>query len=441
MKITILPDQFGGDPQSVAMLQAFYSRSIEPIESRLEKLGNDLTKVREALKRYYIGYGHQSIAEGASVTLFVENVSILAAKAIQEDPQYRGQECSSRYIELSGEGYPAGGNSAIAWAGLQKEILAALLVGVREKHPFEGAEGDSKGHTTWMNATAARAFDIARGWIPASALTNLSVHMTIRQLNDMTARLSGHPLVEVVEIAHEMKRVLADRYPDACVPEYTPYDREYVYWLAMGGTSAWYNTSKSLHLVDRPYRISTTGVLRHEVAAFLSKRPKYAAIPNHMQNDLSFTLEGAMDYGTWRDLQRHRRNTGAPPMLTADYGFQTWYAARLSDYLREDDAVRFSNSTVLLITKFRDSCTEPVQDQYRLPIGMNVVFSYTFGLAQAVYLAELRSGNTVHPILRPFAQALAEDLEETHGVKVYYDKEPARFDLKRGTQTITENAA
>lgn len=438
MKISILPDQFGGDPQSVAMLQAFYSRSIEPIDSRLEKLGNDLTKVRKALKQYYLGYGHNSIAEGGSVTLFVENVSILAAKAIQEDPQYRGQECSSRYIELSGEGHPSGGSSAKEWAELQKEILAKLIISVREKHPFTGLQVGS--HATWLNATAARAFDIARGWIPASALTNLSVHMTIRQLNDMTARLAAHPLVEVVEIAHEMKRVLAERYTDACSPEYSTYDREYVYWLSEGGINAWYYTVKPLYTLDSPMNLKAEARLTPAEAEFLSKRPKYAAVPSHMQNCITFEFDGVMDYGTWRDLQRHRRNTGAPPLLTASYGFNAWYLNCLDDYLSEEDATKFKNSTIRLTTLFKSTRKDPVQDQYRLPIGMNVSFAYTFGLAQAVYLAELRSGNTVHAILRPFAQYIAEQLETVHGVKVYYDKEPARFDLKRGTQTITENA-
>lgn len=438
MNITVLPKEFSGDPEAVAMLQAFYSRSIEPINSRIERMGGKTEKVKEALKRVYLGYGHNSVADGGSVTLFIENVSILAAKALQEHPLYNGQECSSRFLELSGEGYPSGGSSAKEWAALQKEILEKLIVGVRATHPFDANEDDAKAMATWRNATAARAFDIARGWIPASALTNLSVHMTIRQLNDMTARLSAHPLFEVVEIAHEMKRVLAERYTDACSPAYTAYDNDYIYWLRNGGSAVWYNTDSKWFAGDMV--LNATGSLTIAVSEFLSKRPKYAAIPTHIQNYITFTMEGIMDYGTWRDLQRHRRNLGAPPMLTAHNGFNKWYIDALHDYLSEDDATRFSNSTVRLITKFKNIGTEPVLDQYRLPIGMNVVFSYTFGLAQAVYLAELRSGNTVHPILRPFAQELARELEIMHGVKVHYDREPARFDLKRGTQTITENA-
>jgi thymidylate synthase ThyX len=80
MELHILSPQFSGDPEAVAMLQAFYSRSAESIVSRVERLGKDLTSVKAALKKFYIGYGHQSIGDCGTVTVFVENVSILAAK-------------------------------------------------------------------------------------------------------------------------------------------------------------------------------------------------------------------------------------------------------------------------------------------------------------------------------------------------------------------------
>jgi thymidylate synthase ThyX len=105
MELHILSPQFSGDPEALAMLQAFYSRSAESIVSRVERLGKDLTSVKAALNKFYIGYGHQSIGDCGTVTVFVENVSILAAKALQENPLYNGQECSTRYIELSGKVY------------------------------------------------------------------------------------------------------------------------------------------------------------------------------------------------------------------------------------------------------------------------------------------------------------------------------------------------
>jgi hypothetical protein len=67
MELHILPPQFSGDPEALAMLQAFYSRSAESIVSRVERLGTDLTSVKAALNKFYIGYGHQSIGDCGTV--------------------------------------------------------------------------------------------------------------------------------------------------------------------------------------------------------------------------------------------------------------------------------------------------------------------------------------------------------------------------------------
>jgi len=44
--ITILGPEYTGDPEALAMLQAFYSRSSEPIFARITRLGGDMTKVK-----------------------------------------------------------------------------------------------------------------------------------------------------------------------------------------------------------------------------------------------------------------------------------------------------------------------------------------------------------------------------------------------------------
>ena len=62
--ITLLPEIIQGDPEVVSMLQAFYSRSHKPISDRLEELTADTKQtVKEALKKYYLNYGHASIAD------------------------------------------------------------------------------------------------------------------------------------------------------------------------------------------------------------------------------------------------------------------------------------------------------------------------------------------------------------------------------------------
>jgi thymidylate synthase ThyX len=51
------------------------------------------------METFYVGYGHASIADCGSTTIFIEGISILADKAIQDWQLYSGQETSTRYID------------------------------------------------------------------------------------------------------------------------------------------------------------------------------------------------------------------------------------------------------------------------------------------------------------------------------------------------------
>jgi thymidylate synthase ThyX len=96
MKVFIY-DEFG--PQDTAMMQALYSRSAESVEVHAEKV--KASGSGKFMEKFYDGYGHASIADCGSTTLFIEGVSMLVAKAIQDWPLNSGQETSSRYIDMS----------------------------------------------------------------------------------------------------------------------------------------------------------------------------------------------------------------------------------------------------------------------------------------------------------------------------------------------------
>src|SRR5262245_12045885 len=84
-------------PEAEAMLQALHSRSIGGLESHLKivaEKGPD-----NFMKNFYVGYGHKSIGDCGTASLFIEGVSMLAAKAIQDWALYSGQESSTRYID------------------------------------------------------------------------------------------------------------------------------------------------------------------------------------------------------------------------------------------------------------------------------------------------------------------------------------------------------
>src|SRR3989338_1872863 len=96
MKIFIY-DEF--NPEDTAMMQALYSRSAASMAEHVEQVRK--TGSGKFMEKYYVGYGHASIADCGSTTIFIEGVSMLVAKAVQDWPLYSGQETSSRYIDMS----------------------------------------------------------------------------------------------------------------------------------------------------------------------------------------------------------------------------------------------------------------------------------------------------------------------------------------------------
>ena len=96
MKIFVY-DEF--NPEDTAMMQALYSRSAASVVEHVEKVKQSGSG--KFMEKFYVGYGHASIADCGSTTIFIEGVSMLVAKAIEDWPLYSGQETSSRYIDMS----------------------------------------------------------------------------------------------------------------------------------------------------------------------------------------------------------------------------------------------------------------------------------------------------------------------------------------------------
>ena len=87
--VLVLNNEAKIDGQAEAMLQALHSRSIGGIESHLRILKEK--GAENFMEQFYVGYGHKSIGDCGSATVFVEGVSMLAAKAIQDWRLYYGQ--------------------------------------------------------------------------------------------------------------------------------------------------------------------------------------------------------------------------------------------------------------------------------------------------------------------------------------------------------------
>ncbi len=418
------------DADSKAMLQALYSRSYASIETRLEL---DQKSLKEKLKKYYVNWGHKSVGQLGDSIIFIERVSLLAAKAIQDTPLYDGQESSTRYIDFSTQEFIS---HSADQASMNEELRAfyikatpILIDSLKKEFP----QGDAD-PTKWDNTIKARAFDILRGFLPAGASTSLCFKGSFDLINDHFGKLLYHPLQEVRDIA---KTVLTDfqaKYPSGSIPiEKLAEDFKY-----MKSTSD--SDSDSEHFYQSTVGNRGLNICYLEGSKLLRTLPprkKYEQYPNRLSKSFVITFTKEIDFGSYRDLHRHRNGMITMPVLTPHFGFENFYIDSLPLSLKDE--------AWTLLAKVKEFCNlgdlSKYDLQYSVPIGFKVPFTYQCDLNQVIYILELRTQKTVHQTLRKLCHSWYESLmssPETGKLSIYVDLDEDNFSLKRGTQTFSE---
>ncbi len=427
------------------MLQALHSRSIGGVDAHLLKLAQK--GARQFMDTYYVGYGDKSIGDCGSATIFIEGVSMLVAKAVQDSQLYNGQESSTRYIDFSKQPF-ANPHGSAEGSQLLESLRAFHLEGLQvmkeelaRRHPRQEGEDEK----IWQKAINVRAFDIMRSFLPAGAATNLAWHGELRQMADQLIRLRNHPLPEVRDVAAAAQEALDEMFPSSfkqkkyiATESYTRMWMEELYYFNFKNEDL---SRRQAHLqgatlerdsVDRALLRDYTEVLKNRPVK--TEPPKFLAECGQMQ----FTF--LLDFGSYRDLQRHRALVQRMPLLTDSWGFEPWYFEQMPAPLR-DKAMNF---LAQYEKKVRELRLNAVEAQYYLPMGYRVACRITGDLPALIWMVELRSGISVHPTLRTIAQDIGRQMLTKlgeYGLVLYIDNSEDRFNYKRGAQDIVEKSS
>lgn len=428
------------DAEADAMLQALHSRSAKGIEDHLLIL--DERGAENFMESFYVGYGHKSIGDCGTTTIFIEGVSMLVAKAVQDSQLYSGQETSTRYIDFAEQEFrdPIGsqlsGQVLDEWRAFYIDSKEELLAHLRTQFPRNEGENES----TYEKAIAARSFDILRGFLPAGATTNLAWHTNLRQAADKLCWLRNHPLKEVRDVAAGVQAVLSERYPSSFSHKTYPASEHY-YAEVMRDCAYFGGDRGDYDLFAQQGELGIkSGVIDVAIEKYrhlLEIRPPKTELPKIMNECGTIQFSFLLDFGSFRDIQRHRAVTQQMPIVGMQYGFETWYLKSLPDALR-------TKAEILLKTQMGHlRLLAPMRQkevlQYYMPMGTLTPNRVTGGLPALVYLIELRATRFVHPTLRRRAKQMAEYLQTTygrHGLVLHLDQDPDRFDIKRGEQDI-----
>ena len=461
-----------GLPEEViAVLFAYYSRSRDDLRTNLARLLADqeidvgepparpaLTlatdKARAFHEKWVVGYGHASVAEHAVVHLAIENVSIVASKVIEDLRLAAYTEKSTRYVVFDQKSYvEPPGLSPEAQAtyrniveGLFKvylDLMPKVMDALKARLPRpEGTTEAAHGA-----AIRAQACDLLRGLLPAATRTNLGLTANARALEGLLAKMLSHPLGEVVSVAKAMHRASLTVAPTLVkYAAENPYRKglgkavgevlRQVYTPPPGGPSSTMVVNQPVRLVrydkDALERVAlalvydgadphahaaglvdglrqaSTSELREVVAAAFAGRGPHDPAPRGMEAS-SMTFELMLDYGAYRDLQRHRMLSPATQQLTCHLGFDT--PAELSD-LGFGDA--YQDALLGIYAPWLTLDAHPLEAQYAVPLAYRVRTLWTLNLRELFHVIELRSGKQGHASYRRIAQGLYRSAGTVH---------------------------
>jgi thymidylate synthase ThyX len=486
--------------ENSAMLQALYSRSAGSVNDHLSKLVQSGSS--SFMKNYYVGYGHASIGSSGYCTLFLEGISMLAAKAVENSPLFNGQETSSRYIDFSKQNFynpyliTNPGLGAYVQQSLDKlrafyiKAQEPLKTHLRGKYPNMSGSTDSvesdRLKAIYEKTISAKAFDILRGFLPAAATTNVAWTTSLRTAHEQTVLMLHHPLREVRVMASAIYVRLYRQYPSSFVKEYsvdywqeefnkntnTIFNKELSFDEFMEKVKQFegndlfeyhshldhfYSVNQSRGITYKPFYY----VVDHSFSESMMKihgqqpesddiRPMYWAgdaypgrkkteyLPLHSpaRTRSSVTFGMALDFGSFRDLQRHRAGYTSMPVIDGALGFQAWYMDQLPESLK-GEADKVLREVWKVARAIQAADPDDLNLQYVFPMGTYVKVNCDWSVAQAIYVAELRTGKTVHPTLRKPMQELARFLER-NGHRVMADYDESDWTTKRGKQDIVE---
>ena len=409
------------------------------------EVDNASKKAISFMEKWVLGFGHSSVAEGAVVGIGMEGVSILETKVIEDNRISSFVEKSTRYVSFGRDSFyidPALKNSNYgtrvqevvdnlfqAYTDLHEPVLDY----VKEQAPREENQSES----AWNRSCAARRFDAIRYLLPACTKTSLGWTVNARALEHAINKMLSHPLGEMQALG----KALQDE-GTAVLPSLLKYTGKKDYLADTESDMRDYASSLSLDshpgqiqkatLVDAPAdldtQLLTAIVYRYSNAPYeevksrmssLSPEEKEKIYDRYLQKMGEFdwpmrelehsklTWDIVIDYGAFRDLQRHRVCTQTNQLLTTFYGYSTPPDIVGAGVQKEyDDAMGAADEL------FRELHAEmPYHAQYVVPLGYRHRYLMSANLREMYHIIKLRSTAHGHFSYREFARLCYDELK------------------------------
>lgn len=417
----------------------------------------DAARAEDFYARVLVGYGDDSVAELAGAHLAVEQVSNLAAKALEDSRiGISPLEKSTRYVRFDRPGpdgrypyhrgpelaHPAYEPAMDALFAAYSELMTPLLRRVREQHPIEPGESER----AWKSATRARALDLLRGLLPAATLTNLGLYGNGRAFEYLLTKLAASELPECAALAGELhgelshvipafvRRALDERY-GAPAAAYLAEARRQLAALAPPRPGSHAPEGPRVRLLrfdrDAERRVAAAALFPHAdlplgeleelderevdvdrvLQALLGGRGNRRHRAPRALEHAHYTFEITANFGAYRDLQRHRMLTQERQALGTDLGYDV--PAGIAEHGMEG-RYRAAIERAAEAHRALEASSGRALAQYAVPLAFRLRWYFHVSLREVYHLCELRTGPQGHPDYRHVTQEMFRLVRDVH---------------------------
>lgn len=434
----------------------------EDNDNELEDQSIAIKKAQNFYDRILDGYGDDSIGELGGAHLAIENVSMIAAKVIEDariggsplekstryiyfDQKYEGEYLFYREPNLMTSAYR---DRYVDMCNHLFETYGKLIPPLTEQMEKDFPKEHDVSKVAYTAALRAKVLDCLRGLLPASALTNMGMYGNGRFFETLVQKLNCNNLHELQEIGRSAHQELSKVIPSFVrradlnhkhqntYAEFHERMQEELEQMREQYTGSIQPLSQPMvRLVnfdpESPIKVaaallfskSDCGLM--ELQEMCKKLPKEdlsrildaASTPRENRRHKSpralehaeFTFEIVADYGIYRDLQRHRTLTQERQLLTCNLGY--YVPKEILDTDMEKDYREAMEQAKGVYDEIASEL--PEEAQYVVPMAYNIHWYFHINLRSLQWLCELRSSPAGHPMYRYVAQEMAKQVSHT----------------------------
>jgi thymidylate synthase ThyX len=470
-------------------LMSRYSRTDKTMRRVfLDEFARNPNRGEEFYRRVLLEYGDDSVAELGEAQVAVEGISNIAAKKIEDRRVGLSYlEKSSRYVafnqKISGYYRYAREDGIMSSSHADRYIEACdhsfdtysksiqpLHTFLKESEPidrFSFFDSMSQKEIPFGNlrvdkdieaakriysmSIKAKALDILRGLLPASAMTNIGITGNGRAFEYLLTLMYGSKLKEIRSIAfqlfNELNSVIPsfvrranDKYGQA-LQEYTSKTKSAIDDLAKvhllgipseeepelvrlidykDNSEAEVNVisailyeqaqGQSLHRIIKYVKSMSVEERNKVIRTYTQFRTSRRHRPGRAFEMIDYTFELFTNFGIFRDLHRHRVLTLERQLLSTRHGYDL--PQELVDLGLDKD---FRDCMYLSKNVYEDVAkTMPEEAQYVVNFAYRYPYFVKMNLREACHMIELRTAPQGHPDYRIACQKIYNEIKRVH---------------------------